>query len=289
MAVNLPFPGGSAPADIRAYLVKLVNDLNRALNNIDTGNLSPALSKAVSSYASGADTAQQIATLLNKGEIPKSANVRKLYTELRTEVFANVENVEATFASLIEQTNSEIRAYVQANYIGTDDATVLQETLTSLIAQTAEQIRLEFTTMGEVNADAISALSVLFSTYFAFTVDGLEIGETGDGASDIVTRISADRIEFVIRDTDVVVAYIDAGDEKMHIASGTFEHLVAGISGAQRVEVGYNAAFEPYVMFYDNAGNQAMTILKNSIDYGNGVRTAPWSIGDEHGIGDFIV
>lgn len=286
--LDMGFPSGDSIQELKRYVHLMAEKLNYTLSNLDADNMNVTYQSTINGLAAIAEKAQALAKMLDNGEIAQTGNVSTMYESLRDSVFSSMEDITASFDSLITQTQSEIRAYVQANYMGAAEGITLEENLTSMISQTAEQVRLEFNTRADINEQAIDAISVQFGTYFSYTDQGLEIGKTGEGASDIVTRITNERIEFAIRGTDTVIAYIDAATNKLHIAQGTFEDMVAGVAGAQRVEVGYNAAFEPFVTFYDNTGARALSITKNSIDYGNGVRSAPWSRGDEFGVGDFI-
>lgn len=218
----------AAQKQLIAFIAGLTENLKDVLNNLDEGNFNADVSQKIGSISEASEKAQQLAELMNRGELAETRNVRDIYRALRDSVFASMDNITATFSTLIEQLNSEIRLYVEGNFIAADPTMTLEERISSLISQTAEQIRFEFNTMATVNADAINALSVTFGTYFRFSENGLEIGKTGDGASPVVTRITNTRIEWVVAGTDVVLFYIDGSTGKGHLNMAEIDQLSLG-------------------------------------------------------------
>lgn len=267
------------------FLSRFTEDIKSVLGNLEPGNFTAEAQKQLETMATASEKAQQLAKLLDDGEIAKARTVREEYKDLRDTVFGTFESIEASFSSLIEQTDSAIRSYVEANFIAADPDMTLTETITSLIEQTAEQIRLEFNTIADVQGDAIDAISVLLGTYFRFNENGLEIGKTGDGASPIVTRITNERIEFALAGTDVALVSIDTSN--INIPSGTFGQLVAGIAGAQRLNLGYDANNDPYIEMYDNANNLRIAIRKDGHYFGAHTKFVEYQVGDSIGVGIF--
>jgi len=143
----------------------------------------------------------------------------------RTEILVDKANGQITsvaeyqqvLTGQIETNYADLKAYVEANYIPTDPSMTLDEKISSMIAQTAEQIRIEFNQLATINADNIDALSAKFGTYFNFSDTGFEIGKIGDSASKIVARFTNERMEFVVSGTDTVLAYVDGASNKLKI------------------------------------------------------------------------
>lgn len=244
MAFRIDMPP-SDPRLLHGYLYRLSEALNLALNSLDESNLHPTYKAQIQNFADVSEKAKLLAELLDNGELAKTQNVRELYKTLRDTVFSNMDNITASFDSLVEQTEQEIRSYVEANFIASDPEMTLEETITSLIRQTADEIRLEFETIASLNAEAINELAVQFGTYFSFTDDGLEIGVVGDGGSSIVARITNERLEFAIAGTDVVLAYFDGATNQLKINTAEIDSLSIGndVSGYVDVNMSANGLF----------------------------------------------
>jgi hypothetical protein len=244
MAFRIDMPP-SDPRLLHGYLYRLSEALNLALNSLDESNLHPTYKAQIQNFADVSEKAKLLAELLDNGELAKTQNVRDLYKTLRDTVFSNMDNITASFDSLVEQTEQEIRSYVEANFIASDPEMTLEETITSLIRQTADEIRLEFETIASLNAEAINELAVQFGTYFSFTDDGLEIGVVGDGGSSIVARITNERLEFAIAGTDVVLAYFDGATNQLKINTAEIDSLSIGndVSGYVDVNMSANGLF----------------------------------------------
>ena len=140
--------------------------------------------------------------MLGNDELAKTKSVRDMYKTLRDSIVSSSTSITAAFNSLIEQTRSEIRSYVEANYITSDPDMTLDEKISSMIQQTADQIRLEFATLATIDVDSVNDLALNFKTYIRFNENGMEIGKLGDGASPIVARLTNERLEFAIAGTD---------------------------------------------------------------------------------------
>jgi hypothetical protein len=244
MAFRIDMPP-SDPRLLHGYLYRLSEALNLALNSLDESNLHPTYKAQIQTFADVSEKAKLLAELLDNGELAKTQNVRDLYKTLRDTVFSNMDHITASFDSLVEQTEQEIRSYVEANFIASDPEMTLEETITSLIRQTADEIRLEFETIASLNAEAINELAVQFGTYFSFTDDGLEIGVVGDGGSSIVARITNERLEFAIAGTDVVLAYFDGATNQLKINTAEIDSLSIGndVSGYVDVNMSANGLF----------------------------------------------
>jgi hypothetical protein len=215
--INLP---SSTIKDINGivhYLYTLAQALNEQINSLDAENMSAAYNSKLSTLTSASTKAAELAALLNDGSLAQTHTVRELYEEVKASIVSSAENVTAAYESMITQTQSAIEQYVQANYLTVAEGASLEEQITSIITQTADAIRLEFNTLAEINADSINALALQFGTYFRFSETGLEIGKIGDGASPVVTRITNERIEWIIAGTETVLFYIDGATGVAHL------------------------------------------------------------------------
>jgi hypothetical protein len=73
----------------------------------------------------------------------------------------------------------------------------------------------------------------------------------------------------------------------LQAASGTFANLIAGIEGAQRMELGSDENNDPYMRFFDNNNVLKMTLTKNGVKYGENSEMRIYEAGDVSGIGFF--
>ena len=218
----------AAVLQIAKYVYRLTDEISRVLNNLDASNFSPSYNEQFTALTSVSDKAKDLASLFDDGKIADATNVRRMYQELSDTIYATADNITASFNSLIEQTQNAITAYVEANYFAEAEGIALQEQLTSAITQTADAIRLEFTTLATINAESINDLALTFSTYFRYSEDGLEIGKLGDGASPVITRITNERIEWIIAGTEVVLFYIDGATGIGHLSMAEVGTLTIG-------------------------------------------------------------
>ena len=74
----------------------------------------------------------------------------------------------------------------------------------------------------------------------------------------------------------------------LQAASGTFTDLVAGVTGAQRLNLGYDEFNDPFIKVYDNSNVLQLTINKNGVVFGSFGIMRKYTIGDRTGVGTFI-
>jgi len=208
------------------YLYRLAEQLNTTLNSLDEQNLGKSYTKKLEPLFNVSDSAQKLAKLLEEKELAMSSDVQKDYRRLRDSFYSQVENVIATVQVQLETLESAVRSYVEENFLGIADGQQLEERISSLIQQTADNITFLFERFGSLDIDGVNELSVNFKTYIRFNEVGIEIGKVGDGASPIVARITNERLEFAIAGTDVVVAYIS--NDKLHISMAEIDRLSIG-------------------------------------------------------------
>lgn len=218
-----------------SYLHLLAENLNVALNNIDDTNFTNDYKGKIDAVAEVTEKAKQFAELIGRDELAYTRTVNGMYSDLRDSFFASVDNVTASFNSLIEQTRNEITSYVEANFIASDSEMTLDEKISSMIQQTADQILITINTQASIVTE-LSEILAEFGTYFSFKENGLEIGKVGDGASPIIARLTNERLEFAIAGTDVVMAYIS--NNKLHINVAEIESLAIGDTNNGYVDFG---------------------------------------------------
>jgi len=211
---------------IGRYLFQLAENLNTALNSIDEQNFGESYKTKIEPLMNVSETAQKLAKMLDNKELAVTEDVLKDYETLRNTLISQMENVIAMFQSQIEQVDNAIRTYVEEHYIASDPDMTLDEKISSMVQQMADQIRFEFSTLASIDVDGVNELTANFKTYIRFSENGIEIGKVGDDASPIVARITNERLEFAIAGTDVVVAYIS--NDKLHISMAEIDKLSIG-------------------------------------------------------------
>lgn len=217
-----------AQRQLLTFITSLTENLKSVLGDLDTGNFTDDVADKLNTMASVSEKAQKLADMLDKGDLAQTKDVRATYQALRDSVFSSMDNITASFDSLIEQAKNEITLYVEGNFIASDPDMTLEERISSMIQQTADQIRLEFNTQATVTSETVNALALDFSTYFRFSESGFEIGRIGDGASPIVMRLTSERLEFIVAGTDVVLAYLDGATNKLKINMAEIDQLSLG-------------------------------------------------------------
>lgn len=139
-------------------------------------------------------------------------NIRADYT---LDVAAVVEETRATLTSLIQQTSEEIRLEVSEQYSTNDE-------LDSLISTRFQQLADSFTftfdalqaTVDENDADARARFDTI-SRYIRFEDGNIVLGEEGN---ELVLRIENDRISFL--DAGAEVAYLS--NQRLYVTDGHF-------------------------------------------------------------------
>lgn len=99
----------------------------------------------------------------------------------------------------------------------------------------------------------------------------------GDGDGFTADEISAGTLN---------AAIVFAGE--LYGAIGTFTNLIAGVTGAQRMDMGYDSSNDPYIKVYDNSNNLKLTLTKNGLMFSTNTRFVDFTIGDKSGVGVFI-
>lgn len=76
--------------------------------------------------------------------------------------------------------------------------------------------------------------------------------------------------------------------DSLYTAQGTFVHLVAGESTAQRMEMGYDQFNDPYLRIYNNNGENTLSLQKDGMVFNDRHKMVEYQIGSRRGIGFFI-
>ena len=185
--------------------------MERDYDLLDPGRDKVVLGKDLASLT-GADAAgdKKSANELNKVE----HNIR---AEYQLNVAAAVEAATQTLTSLIQQTSDAIRLEVSETYARGED---VESMVATRIEQLAESITFTFTELQAVVDENASAADQRFqeiSSYIRFEGGNIILGESGN---ELTLVIQNDRISFL--DQGAEVAYIS--DKQLFITDGNFLH-----------------------------------------------------------------
>lgn len=183
--------------------------MERDYDLLDPGKDKVVLGKDLASLT-GADAAgdKKSANELNKVE----HNIR---AEYQLNVAAAIESATATLTSLIQQTSDAIRLEVSETYARGED---VESMVSTRIEQLAESITFTFTELQAVVDENASAADQRFqeiSSYIRFENGNIILGESGN---ELTLFIQNDRISFL--DQGAEVAYIS--DKQLYITDANF-------------------------------------------------------------------
>lgn len=183
--------------------------MERDYDLLDPGKDKVVLGKDLASLT-GADAAgdKKSANELNKVE-------HSIRQEYQLNVAAAVEAATATLTSLIQQTSDAIRLEVSETYARGED---VESMVATRIEQLAESITFTFTELQAVVDENASAADQRFqeiSSYIRFEGGNIILGETGN---ELTLVIQNDRISFL--DQGAEVAYIS--EKQLFITDGNF-------------------------------------------------------------------
>lgn len=200
MSINIRLPNVTAPStsgkleQMQSYMYQLVEQLNWALNNIETvgpGMASPTV-KVQNSEALSQKEAEDTFNSI-KALIIKSADIVMAYEKTIMTHFEGKYFAESDFGTYIEETNRKI----EENSKGTKETYSRIETIETDVHELNENVR---TTNGYIHRGILPDGSI-----------GVEVGETAEDGSYLkYARFTAGRLSFFDA-YGYEVAYIGAG------------------------------------------------------------------------------
>lgn len=198
MSIDIRLPNITATDEagklkqIQSYMHQLVEQLNWALNNIDSVSGTPTEKPSTgASTASKDDPIDQFNSI--KGLIIKSADIVKAY---ETTIFSDFNGkyfAESDFGTYIEETNRK----VEENSKGVTDTFTQVQTITSDLTEVKQYVE---TTDGYIKRGVLADGSI-----------GIEVGETTESGYHRYAQFTAERLTFFDVNGNPV-AYIGAGD-----------------------------------------------------------------------------
>lgn len=181
----------------------------RTIDLLDPAKSTVTLGKAVATLT-GADAAgdKKSTTELQRVE-------RNVATNYTLDTAAIVEEVRQTLTSLIQQTSEEIRLEVAETYLTGDDVTALVATRMTQLADAIEFTFTELQTTVDANDAEAREQFEIIQNYIRFEDGNIILGETGN---ELVLHVENDRIVFL--DDGAEVAYFT--NKKLFVLDGHF-------------------------------------------------------------------
>lgn len=211
MAIDIRLPNITAPTEreqlvqMKSYLYQLAEQLQWALQNVDTSNKSVVVTPTVRSSAPSTTASAEVTFSSIKGLIIKSADIVNAYYEEINNRLSSEYIAQSDFGTYVQQNSQTI----------TQNSDYIEQLFTNLQQVTTDIGNLNFT-LAEVNAYIRSGL--LYEDTDGLPVYGLEIGQSntldGNKVFNKFARFTADRLSFYDQN-DAEVAYIS--DYKLFI------------------------------------------------------------------------
>lgn len=208
MSIEIRLPNINAPTSegklqqIHSYMHQLVQQLNWALNTVETaqsGNASPSV--VIGKDVSAQDAESTFNSI--KSLIIKSADIVKAYEETIFTDFDGKYFADSDFGTYIEDTNRKVEENSKGvNEVYTNVQKITNADGTGRLDGVEEEIR---------TTNAYIRRGLLYYADNGNAIYGIEVGETNDKGKFLkYARFTADRLSF-FDENDYEVAYIGAG------------------------------------------------------------------------------
>ena len=159
---------------MRRWLVQLTDQLRFVLGNLDESNLSEPYLRQVTGVTAAAGEALALAREVDQ-------TTEATFRAERQRLMATAEEIARNTETLVATTAEAITSTVASHYTARTDTAALEETLRSLIVQTASDVTYKFTTAQHYTAEVAQALAdyeAKIATTIRLSEDGLTLGQS---------------------------------------------------------------------------------------------------------------
>ena len=212
MGINIPLPKITAanPAEqvqqLQSYIFQMAEQLNWALNTIETSNGTATASPAIKYEQSEEISEKEAVDTFNsiKALIIKSADIVKAYEETFFSDFNGTYFADSDFGSYLEQTSKSLEENSKGvSEYYTNIQTITNKDGTGSLDELQKEMKI---------TNAYIKRGFLDNDDSGKAIYGVEVGETNeDGAFQKCARFQSDRLTF-FDSNGLPVAYIGAGD-----------------------------------------------------------------------------
>lgn len=243
------------------FFNELTEKLNYSLNNLDTGNFDKTtyidLSKAISNE--GAES------LVNQLAESEEGEREALFSKLKDLIIQTAYDITQEYTAEINTTNESLESVYEFLFTGISQDGTLQQQLSTVLSQTAEQISATASDIEEITTDINGKLETFKSevtSYLTFdATNGLTIGKEG---SQFTTVIDNTRLSF--KQAGTTVAYIQ--NNKMVIPNAEITELTAeNISASKSIttaDLSVTGNFEMGPLEWVSESNGSYSLRKRS-------------------------
>lgn len=222
---NLNIPSfGRTDTPVQKQMVDYLFQLNRKLEymfyNIGIENMDAATAASLSSAASSAKTAAEIASALQESAGTDDAARKKLYDDLYNQIVHTASDITNAYLAEITASSQRLQSTFSETYTAKTDTAALKSEMESRIEQTAQQITLTFGTANAYTVEVDGKLNDFIDemrTYIRFNSDGIELGKLG---SLFTSLLGNTKLSFM--QSGVEIAYIS--NNKMYITDAEITH-----------------------------------------------------------------
>ena len=197
------------PRQLRTCLLRLVEELQYALSNLDMGNFTADTQKRLETVEKTAQKADETAN-------ENSAAAKAGFEEVYEEIIRTAGELSSEFEVSLNQREDSILSQVSEEFTAKSDTAQLEETFRSALEQTSQKIEMRFSDAANLTQEVAGDLQEyqnLVETYIQFNTEGITLGKQG---SPFQAVLGEERLSFL--QNGVEIAYLS--NNKLYITSG---------------------------------------------------------------------
>ena len=189
--------------------LRLVEELQYALSNLDMGNFTADTQKRLETVEKTAQKADETAN-------ENSAAAKAGFEEVYEEIIRTAGELSSEFEVSLNQREDSILSQVSEEFTAKSDTAQLEETIRTELEQTSQKIEMRFSDAANLTQEVAGDLQEyqnLVETYIQFNTEGITLGKQG---SPFQAVLGEERLSFL--QNGVEIAYLS--NNKLYITSG---------------------------------------------------------------------
>lgn len=210
------------PRQLRGCLLRLTEQLQYALSNLDGENFSQETRDRLERMERSAQAAGDLA---EKNEESAKTKFQQLYEE----IIRTADELNSEFTVSLQQREDSILSQVTEDFTAKSETAALEETFRSEMEQTSQKIEMRFSDAAQISQEVGGRLEEyenLVDTYIQFNTEGITLGERDSPFTAVLGR---ERLSF--RQNGVEIAYLS--NNKLYITSAeVLDRLTVGNTGS---------------------------------------------------------
>lgn len=210
------------PRQLRGCLLRLTEQLQYALSNLDGENFSQETRDRLERMERSAQAAGDLA---EKNEESAKTKFQQLYEE----IIRTADELNSEFTVSLQKREDSILSQVTEDFTAKSETAALEETFRSEMEQTSQKIEMRFSDAAQISQEVGGKLEEyenLVDTYIQFNTEGITLGERDSPFTAVLGR---ERLSF--RQNGVEIAYLS--NNKLYITSAeVLDRLTVGNTGS---------------------------------------------------------